>query len=594
MTSFTNIYKQELKSKGILSSLGSTALKRIRERLDPRNMLFGGSGMIAATGQKIFGKGYSAVQSSPGSKLSTKTAEVSGLQTEAVTSLLASSLKQESQLAIIAKNTMNNNMMARDMNVMRQNIMKLVTMGGGKASRGADMFFKDAKARESEYESKFKKDIPTTAPTPVKQEKEKSGGILGMLATLVGPLLGVGKLIVSTITSALSGLGEIVLKGLRSIFSVDTLLKALGLTTNVLTAIFKVAAKVATNPLFLALAGIASAAEILAFMRSDYDARKDEYLNLAKKKKESGTLSGEEEARLKELDVPALREAATKELQYDPIEGKASAPKTAGQIAAQNRRDTLKGAVSPAEHKERMNNESYAARIGLSESGGRYDTIFGKAGGAMINGKLVTENTIAEVVAWQQSEKAKKSNKQAAGKYQFMDVAGAAKAAGLQSDDLFNGPNQEKMMQAYTAANAKSLERLGLPSTTEYLSMAHAVGAAGAKKLIDAQKAGQGSKNSLEILGLKGASAQTNPQLNTSVDNTVAKLKGIGSSTGTALAAASTASSDLNRTASTQQPPAVIVNAPQTTNVAGAQSAAPQAASATNIDALDLFFKFTM
>jgi hypothetical protein len=172
---------------------------------------------------------------------------------------------------------------------------------------------------------------------------------------------------------------------------------------------------------------------------------------------------------------------------------------------------------------------SYAERIGGREAGGNYDTIFGKAGGAMINGKLVTENTIGEVSAWQADQKARKTNKQAAGKYQFMDVMAAAKLAGLGANDLFNGPNQERMMQAYTDANAKSLRALGLPDTDEYLSMAHAVGPGGTKKLIDAQKAGKGDANSLDVLGLTGTSASTNPQLNRSVDSTVAALKGQGS-----------------------------------------------------------------
>jgi hypothetical protein len=58
--------------------------------------------------------------------------------------------------------------------------------------------------------------------------------------------------------------------------------------------------------------------------------------------------------------------------------------------------------------------------------------------------------------------------------------------------------------------------------------MAHAVGAKGAKQLIDAQNAGMGDANSLDILGLKGAAAKTNPQLNTNVDSTIAALKGGG------------------------------------------------------------------
>jgi len=181
----------------------------------------------------------------------------------------------------------------------------------------------------------------------------------------------------------------------------------------------------------------------------------------------------------------------------------------------------------------------YASRIGGRESGGNYDTIFGKAGGATINGKLVTENTIGEVAAWQAGEREKKSNKQAAGKYQFMDVIAAAKLAGLGPNDLFNGQNQEKMMTAYTESNAKQLRAYGLPDTEEYLSMAHAVGAKGTKQLIDAQNAGMGDANSLDVLGLKGAAAKTNPQLNTNVDTTIAALKGggpMGHGSGTMLA----------------------------------------------------------
>ena len=75
---FAQIYKQELKSQGVLSSLGSTILKRTKERFDPRNILFGGSGVIAATGQKIFGKGFQALSSGK------KIAEGESLKSEAL------------------------------------------------------------------------------------------------------------------------------------------------------------------------------------------------------------------------------------------------------------------------------------------------------------------------------------------------------------------------------------------------------------------------------------------------------------------------------------------------------------------------------
>jgi len=181
---------------------------------------------------------------------------------------------------------------------------------------------------------------------------------------------------------------------------------------------------------------------------------------------------------------------------------------------------------------------SYNDRIARGESGGKYDTIFGKAGGAMINGKLVTENTIDEVIAWQKSMAA--TNKQAIGKYQFMsnEVISSAKAAGLSGNDLFNGVNQEKMHAAYTEANKKSLRAAGLPDTDEYLSMAHAVGVGGIQALLKAQQSGEGGTLSaadafLKYGTFKGAQStwavdsnarKTNKQLNASVDDTIARL----------------------------------------------------------------------
>lgn len=723
MTTFTNIYKNELKSKGILRSLGSTVMERTRERLDARNMLFGGSGILAATGQKIFGRGYNAIQSGPGSKLATKTAEVSGLQSEAVSSLLASSLKQESQLAIIAKNTMNNNAMARDMNVMRQNMMKLVTMSGGKASRGADMFFKSAKARENEYESKFKKDTPTTTPTNATKSPSSFIGsmVSGILGGIGSGLLG-GFRAVMAVAPIIGLIGiagaAYVVKELSKLFNVEeiknkiydaigydpassktfiqqmtdklddifkttkfndsltwvmdkfgptfdmlgeSIAKITDITTVYIQAAYKTLADSVANSgkvigfLFneffesnkgkiyaaltaglaigvggksaasalvglgaVGLAGLFGAAtgtpsrdelktiipekekEIVDFQKEKSISLQDALTQRAKGGLFVQNLSSNQKQLLQMYDelqrLKNISESKNKEFEEltNPKlgskfqeylkEGKKNLP---GGEYGGGYKPMSSTAPSPA---------SYAERIAANESAGKYDTVFGKEfgapGAAKINGKLVTENTIDEVSAWQKSMSG--TNRQAAGKYQFMNVAAAARLAGLSANDLFNGPNQERMMQAYTDANAKRLSDLGLPTTPEYLSMAHAVGPDGAKSLIDAQKAGQGSKNSLEILGLKGAAAQTNPQLDTSVNATIARLKAIPSSSGKALTTANANSADLNRALSTQSPQ-VIVNTPQTyNNVAGGKGTTPQVASATNIDALELFFKFAM
>lgn len=217
MATFTDVYKQELKSKGVLSSLGSTMFKRTKERLDPRNILFGGSGITSAIGQKIFGKGYSALNKSS----SGKTLGDSGMQSQALNALIISSKNQEAQLSIIAKNTMNSNAMARDINVMRQNIMKLVTMGGGKASRGADMFFKDAAARESAYESQFGKSGGTksTSPSPVSGNVKKEGSS-GLLSSLVSAVGAISVAIVTLGTKLVSELGGIIKTALETLGNV--------------------------------------------------------------------------------------------------------------------------------------------------------------------------------------------------------------------------------------------------------------------------------------------------------------------------------------------------------------------------------------
>ena len=240
MATFTDVYKQELKSRGVLSSLSSTMFKRSKERLDPRNILFGGSGITSAIGQKIFGKGYSALNKSS----SGKSLGDSGMQSQALNALIISSKTQEAQLSIIAKNSMNNNAMARDMNVMRQNIMKLVTISGGKASRGSDMFFKDAAARESAYESQFGKSrgiSKSVSPVAISAvpKKEDSGGLLSTLVKAVGAIsvaiLALGTKLVTElggiITASIQTLGAVIkaaIETLGKVLSAASLAKPLG------------------------------------------------------------------------------------------------------------------------------------------------------------------------------------------------------------------------------------------------------------------------------------------------------------------------------------------------------------------------------
>ncbi len=168
------ILKQEYKSNGAVGGITSAAGKRIREKMDIRNVLFGGTGVGSLIGQKIFGKGYSAIadKEKNGDKLSAQTAPLLAEQSNKL-DLVAINTQ------MTAKNTMAMPSMARDMNLMRQNIVKLVKLQGGTASTKADMFFNSAKDREGAYEAQLKKASLTNTKTPTKVDGSKKGETTG-------------------------------------------------------------------------------------------------------------------------------------------------------------------------------------------------------------------------------------------------------------------------------------------------------------------------------------------------------------------------------------------------------------------------------
>lgn len=100
-------------------------------------------------------------------------------------------------LNIIAKNSLALPGMARDMNVLRQNIVKLVKLKNAEAITKADKFFKTEDQREAELEEAKKKE---TTPVPVdkegkpKKEKEEGGkgeeGVFEYLWNLLKKILG--------------------------------------------------------------------------------------------------------------------------------------------------------------------------------------------------------------------------------------------------------------------------------------------------------------------------------------------------------------------------------------------------------------------
>lgn len=141
---WAEIYKQEKKDGG---GLLSSAVKTIGEKIDPRQ-IFDRSGIIATLFP--FLKSYSATKNIKQKPSDISTPSPSSLESNSISALTTTSM-------MTAKNTMILPAMARDMNLMRLNIAKLVKLQGGTASTKADMFFRRAGERESLFESAFSK-----------------------------------------------------------------------------------------------------------------------------------------------------------------------------------------------------------------------------------------------------------------------------------------------------------------------------------------------------------------------------------------------------------------------------------------------------
>ena len=214
-----DILQQEYKTKGLIGGTTSALGKSSREKMDIRNVLFGGSGLGSIVGRKVFGKGYSAIDRS------SKVSNVS----EAISSG-SSSVLQEISIngKIAAKNSMSLPRIAEQMNIMQKNIAKMVKLQGATPSTKADSYFSNAKFRENAYEASFNKNAKGTTPTKVEGKKEGGlGGILGLVSSLFGglatKLLSFGS-IVAGLVGTLAAVGTLLMGTVKLIMGVVSML----------------------------------------------------------------------------------------------------------------------------------------------------------------------------------------------------------------------------------------------------------------------------------------------------------------------------------------------------------------------------------
>lgn len=177
------------RTDSVLSALGA----KTKEKLDPRNYLFKRSGTLTSLFPSL--KGYQASVSKDTTK--TLKTDVSGNQAEVMTSRLDEISKD---IKIVSKNSFALPLIAKEINIMRQNIALLVKGGRESPRTKASSFFEEALAKETSIEA-TRITPKTTTPTQVgkiETDKKESGGFLSSLfsgllskAALVG-LAGLG------------------------------------------------------------------------------------------------------------------------------------------------------------------------------------------------------------------------------------------------------------------------------------------------------------------------------------------------------------------------------------------------------------------
>jgi hypothetical protein len=154
----------------------SLSLENIKRR--SLEKAFGGSGLISSFARGKLKQKYGD-KSGTGSSTASPSKKVGG--------------SADDFISIIAKESMSIPPMARDVNVMRQNLQKLVKLWGGKAAtkketekvRSEDVnYFAEQDAKEAELEaSRTSGDAKDTTPTPEKKEEEK-GNFLDSIISL--------------------------------------------------------------------------------------------------------------------------------------------------------------------------------------------------------------------------------------------------------------------------------------------------------------------------------------------------------------------------------------------------------------------------
>lgn len=601
MSRLAEIYKQEKKSGG---NLGGAITKRLGEKIDPRQML-DSSGVIATMFPGL--KPYSATTRKTPSVTSSMPSISSGA---GELSLMAEATK------ITAKNSIVLPSMARDFHLVKQNIIKLVRISGGKPQTTAGDFFSRQMARETAFESKMKAigkvggSIGASNLTSIlgtKRDGQSPSTALfvkdsgGLDVGDVLPSLLKGAALPALLTGVLSALGPLLLAGgglalLGALFvklykakgsfvdeeeskRIDDIAKTGGLAgqkdeqdrIKKLSEYERTKAEIAQYEKTFNEGQKLNEKQLEGFAKRGTDSARavDEY-------KKSNNI-GQSPTPTPAPAAPATATAATPMPENTVTSGSGSPIMTGSGLpltSGESSPSKVSTASIPSASGIPIDYQSYAQKIGEKESGGKYDAV----------------NTLGYL-----------------GKYQFgalalQDMGLVKKGTSLKGLDdpanwnieggkkaFLNNPQlQEDTMVKYTKQNFAALNRIGVINDKSsqqeiagYLAASHLLGPGGAKQLAQG-KVGSDAYGTSSATYFKVGSATQG--IGSGGTSAVASAPAAAPTSGATIASASTAAADARQ--ATGGGGSVVVDNSQRTTMAAAPTAG-RPASAYDKDIVD-------
>lgn len=449
----------------LLSAVG----KKTLETLDPRK-LFNQSGLLTA----LFPSLKTFKTDSSRSKVDTASKELSGSTAPILEQMVMRLEGLDSTMRLVAKNTMAMPGMSRDMNVMRQNMIRLVRLLGGKASTKADSFFLRAFERERATESELqaaKERRETGKASAVTSIKEKASSIpgLGMLIGLVTAIQTFGSNLIGAVGSLTNLLAPLLKGGISLLFDMAGSFTKLAIKGG--GTLFDFIKKIPLSKMLrgllsfisskgaLGLLAPAAAAGLLAYLytseATQFGDDPNSFLNeLGMPEAPEAVpiptpISAELQQRItsrenmRKSDDPAVRAAAESLDKTNPLPKPSTTPPSTSPTPTSAPVSTSPTSV-PNKSVTSGPDGELLDFIAAKESGGNYNAVFGQGS---VPG--LTDMTIAEVLDYQKQLIAQGQKSSAVGRYQFIrnSLAEEAAAAGIDiNKEKFTPENQDKLI----------------------------------------------------------------------------------------------------------------------------------------------------